>query len=89
MSRNKPDKWYVVWRGHKPGVYSSWDKAEPQIRGYSGALHRSFSSKEEAREAFKNPPVLVNKPPLPPVGKSVLVDDMRAALGRLQSKLRD
>ncbi len=48
-------KYYVVWKGHRPGVYDSWDACKKQIQGYSSARYKSFKSKAEAEHAFKNP----------------------------------
>lgn len=46
-------KFYVVWEGHEPGVYTSWDAAKQQIDGYPKAKYKSFGSKAEAEKAFK------------------------------------
>ncbi len=45
-------KYYVVWKGRKTGVFDSWADCEKQVKGYSGASFRSYSSKQEAEEAF-------------------------------------
>ena len=26
-------KYYVVWKGRRPGIYSSWPEAEKQVKG--------------------------------------------------------
>ena len=51
----KKKKFYVVWAGHKPGVYSNWDQTNAQIAGFSGAKYKSFSTLKAAEEAFKDP----------------------------------
>ncbi|MFC0471167.1 ribonuclease H [Halalkalibacter kiskunsagensis] len=45
-------KYYVVWKGRKPGIYSTWLECEAQVKGYTGARFKSFPSKEEADAAF-------------------------------------
>lgn len=55
MSSNK-QKYYVVWRGHEPGIYTSWPECQAQVMGYGGALYKSFRTEQEAREAFATPP---------------------------------
>lgn len=45
-------KFYVVWRGVKPGVYSSWNECKAQVSGFENALYKSFSTLEEAEKAF-------------------------------------
>lgn len=49
-------KYYVVWRGHRPGVYETWAEAKFQIDGFNGALYKSFPSKESAKKAFQEKP---------------------------------
>ena len=47
-------KFYVVWEGHKPGVYSSWDECKRQVDGVAGAKYKSFENQAEADAAFKS-----------------------------------
>ena len=51
----KKSKFYVVWVGIKPGVYSTWDECEKQVRGFEGAKYKSFDTIMEANQEFKNP----------------------------------
>ena len=51
MAKKKP-KFYVVWEGHRPGVYKTWPECQNQIGGYSGAKYKSFGSLAEAEKAF-------------------------------------
>jgi len=52
------NKWYVIWKGLEPGVYDSWNECQKQIKGYDGALYKSFASEEEARKAFQSSPYI-------------------------------
>lgn len=45
-------KFYVVWRGRKPGVYDTWDECREQILGFKDAAYKSFPTKREADEAY-------------------------------------
>lgn len=45
-------KYYVVWKGKKPGVFSSWKVCKAQIEGVEGAQYKSFTSLEEAEKAL-------------------------------------
>lgn len=54
MSQKK--KFYVVWEGRVPGVYSSWDKCKEQIFGYENAKYKSFTSIEAAEKAYAENP---------------------------------
>lgn len=47
-------KWYVVWKGKNPGIYSTWAECEKQVKGFKGAKFKSFPSYEEAEAAFNN-----------------------------------
>lgn len=49
----KKKKFYVVWKGKKPGVYSTWNECKKQINGFEGAQYKSFASLSEANLAFK------------------------------------
>ncbi len=49
----KKKKFYVVWKGKKPGVYSTWNECKKQINGFEGAQYKSFASESEANLAFK------------------------------------
>lgn len=46
-------KFYVVWNGHKTGIFTSWDTCKKHITNFNGAQYKSFISKEEAEKAFK------------------------------------
>lgn len=46
-------KFYVVWNGHKKGVFTSWDVCKKQISNFTGAQYKSFASNEAAENAFK------------------------------------
>lgn len=48
----KKTKFYTVWVGRKPGVYSSWEKCKEQIHGYENAVFKGFSTREQAEKAF-------------------------------------
>lgn len=49
-------KYYVVWRGNSPGVYTSWDECKRQIAGFKGAIYKSFETSDEAAAAFRSSP---------------------------------
>ena len=46
-------KYYVVWNGPSPGVYSSWEACQEAVSGVSGAKYKSFKSQAEAEDAFE------------------------------------
>lgn len=45
-------KYYVVWRGRKTGVFTSWEQCEKQVKGFVGAEYKAFGSLKEAQAAF-------------------------------------
>ena len=53
----KKPKYYVVWEGHTPGIYTEWEAAEAQVKGYPEAVFKAFSSREEAEVAFEEGPL--------------------------------
>lgn len=46
-------KYYVVWKGRKPGIYISWEECHKQIRGFDGAIYKAFPDKEIAEKAYE------------------------------------
>ncbi len=50
---SKSQKYYVVWKGRRPGVYDSWDEAKRQVDGFVGAQYKAFPNPIEAQAAFK------------------------------------
>lgn len=52
MGQQKP-KFYVVWAGREPGVYTTWAEASAQVNGFAGAQYKSFASMDAARQAFE------------------------------------
>lgn len=51
-------KYYVVWKGNKPGIYVSWNECRQQVAGFKGAAYKSFKTSEEAEAAFRSSPTL-------------------------------
>ncbi len=45
-------KFYVIWRGHKTGVFKTWDECKRHINGFTGAEYKSFLNEKEAKIAF-------------------------------------
>ena len=40
--------YYVVIKGRKPGIYSTWEECKAQVDGYHSAVYRGCYSEEEA-----------------------------------------
>lgn len=45
-------KYYVVFKGVKPGVYKTWEECESQVKGFKGAKHQSYNNMRDALVAF-------------------------------------
>ena len=43
-------KFYAVKVGKIPGIYSTWNECEAQVKGVSGAKYKSFATLKEAEE---------------------------------------
>jgi ribonuclease HI len=50
MTKNK---YYVVWKGHRTGVFTSWAECSAQVSGYPGAEYKSFASRQAAEAALR------------------------------------
>lgn len=46
-------KYYVVWIGHKPGIYDSWDQCKVQIQNFPNARYKGYPSRIAAENAYK------------------------------------
>lgn len=47
-------KYYVVWKGRKTGIFTSWAECEQQVKGFAGAEFKAFGSLREAEAALKS-----------------------------------
>ena len=47
-------KFYVVWQGHTPGVYTNWNECKAQVENYPAARYKSFPTMEEAQKAYSD-----------------------------------
>jgi ribonuclease HI len=48
-------KYYVVLKGRKTGIFTTWEECEEQIKGFSGAIYKSFKTRAEAEAALEFP----------------------------------
>ena len=53
MSKNK---FYVVWNGRNPGIYSDWETCQKEIMGCKGAKYKGFPDRLSAETAFRQGP---------------------------------
>jgi ribonuclease HI len=47
-------KYYVVWKGRKTGIFTSWAESEKQVKGVAGAQYKAFDSLKEAEAAYRS-----------------------------------
>ncbi|WP_283636322.1 ribonuclease H family protein [Aquaticitalea lipolytica] len=52
MSKKKK-KYYTVWKGHRTGVFETWDDCKAQIKDFQGAQYKSFETFDAAKKALK------------------------------------
>lgn len=46
-------KFYVVWVGKQPGIYTSWPECQAQVSAFKDAKYKAYESKAEAERAFQ------------------------------------
>ena len=46
-------KFYVVWVGHKPGIYDSWEECQAQVTNFPGAKFKAFDDQTTATLAYR------------------------------------
>lgn len=49
-------KFYAVKEGRKTGIFSTWAECEQQVKGFKGAIYKSFSTQQEALTFLNNQP---------------------------------
>jgi ribonuclease HI len=77
-------KYYVVWKGRRSGIFTSWEQCSAQVTGFPDAEYKSFTSLEAAKAAYsgayndhRGKPVSSNQwlfAPTKPVHPSMCVD---------------
>ncbi|MFI2858059.1 ribonuclease H [Paenibacillus sp. JSM ZJ436] len=45
-------KFYVVWVGARPGIYTSWAECQQQVNHSAGAKYKAFATRAEAEQAY-------------------------------------
>ncbi len=50
------NKFYVVWKGKKPGVYDGWADCKKQVDGFNGAMYKGFPTLDLAKIALNDDP---------------------------------
>ena len=50
----KKNRYYVVWHGRKPGIYTDWESCKPEVQGFDSARYMGFATLEEAQKALKD-----------------------------------
>lgn len=46
-------KYYVVWKGRRTGLFSSWEECSAQVTGFTGAQYKGFATRRAAEEALR------------------------------------
>lgn len=47
------EKYYAVRAGKRTGIFGTWEECRDSVHGYSGAVYKSFGTKEEADAYLK------------------------------------
>jgi ribonuclease HI len=55
-------KFYVVWAGRQKGVFTDWPSVQRSVDKFPGARFKSFATRAEAEEAFRDGPGIVSPP---------------------------
>lgn len=45
-------KYYVVLKGITPGIYRTWNECNTQVKGYKGAIYKSFTDETTAKQYY-------------------------------------
>lgn len=47
-------KYYTVWQGRNPGVFTSWEDCKKETEGFVGAQYKAFPTLAEAQKALQS-----------------------------------
>lgn len=62
MAPKSKSKFYVVWVGRIPGIYTSWQECEAQVKEFDGAKFKSYPTELEAKRAYNGSPLTPRMP---------------------------
>lgn len=76
-------KYYAVVSGRSPGIYNDWATAESMVKGFPGAIFKSFRTKTEAENFMKRSTAVttpsgmktINPQTLPLLDKTIVYTD--------------
>lgn len=74
-------KYYVVWKGRTPGIYTDWNSCKAQVDQFPAARYKSFKTRSEAEAAFRQSPATASPASKSDTSKSA----SQAKAGRGQS----
>jgi ribonuclease HI len=56
-------KFYAVRVGRLPGIYTTWEACQKEVKGFPGAIFKSFSSEEDAQAFIQGTPSMKSVEP--------------------------
>ena len=56
LREKRVSKFYAVKRRYRRGIYTSWSECEEMVRGYSGAVYKSFKTRYEVERFLQTHP---------------------------------
>lgn len=81
MPKRKSIKFYAVAKGRQVGIFNSWTSCEPQVKGFSGAVYKSFTSHKDAETYLQIQNVDSSKRKAPPSSRGAAPSTKRAKPG--------
>ncbi len=54
-------KFYAVKKGYNTGIFNTWDECKKNIDGFSGAIYKSFTSLEDAKNFLDGGEKVINE----------------------------
>lgn len=56
---------YAVRKGHKAGIFESWERCKAQVEGFSGAEYKGFATLSDAEEYMSEGEPIINEATAP------------------------
>ena len=71
-------KYYAIKVGRKTGIFTDWNECQPLVKGFKGALYKSFKNEEDAK-AYLNDDTTSND--MPKQQKNIIIDPSEYTFG--------
>ncbi len=89
------ESYYVVKKGHQPGIYKTWDECKKAVIGFSSPIYRKFTSFEEAYQFYHSKETIpketfreVSKEVSKDISKEITLSDLDEQMNKVKDLVK-